>query len=412
MSHDESLLHAIHDCGFGKSIWFNLLNGMRMPFHFFHVDSFKKWLVSNLKRGNFHSSGEGWGRIFGVTYWVVWKQKNMPFFKGKARLIEGTIGLILNSVKNFSSAISKVPLGEVKKRARIIKWNRWSPPLLSWFKLNSNGAVSSNSGLALSGGIIWNAKGVWVSWFVANFGRSSTERFAVTPREANFAVDYIAHLGAAVSLGVHVISEIPEELRSWLLHDLIGPKSIDVSKRQESGFINGETNRNDEKNGENDNEGENRGDRSMKIKRFGEVAGGTAAECTAVCCCCPCTVMNILVLAIYKMPACICRRARERHRVMKRQQQTLLVHAGRNDLCREELEREVQAVAEKQKPCGGGDDDDGKTEAVDLEKDVGPFLCNWVLEKPLSKKYMMMMMGFFFWVSFDLNFLQGRLRED
>ncbi|KAJ9178653.1 hypothetical protein P3X46_010520 [Hevea brasiliensis] len=116
--------------------------------------------------------------------------------------------------------------------------------------------------------------------------------------------------------------------------------------------------------------GENRGDRSMKIKRFGEVAGGTAAECTAVCCCCPCTVMNILVLAIYKMPACICRRARERHRVMKRQQQTLLVHAGRNDLCREELEREVQAVAEKQKPCGGGDDDDGKTEAVDLEKEM------------------------------------------
>ncbi|KAL6976497.1 hypothetical protein U1Q18_025288 [Sarracenia purpurea var. burkii] len=41
----------------------------------------------------------------------------------------------------------------------------------------------------------------------------------------------------------------------------------------------------------------------------GEVAGGTAAECAAIFCCCPCTVMNLLVLAVYKVPTGLCRKA-------------------------------------------------------------------------------------------------------
>ncbi|KAG8644152.1 uncharacterized protein LOC110617251 [Manihot esculenta] len=111
------------------------------------------------------------------------------------------------------------------------------------------------------------------------------------------------------------------------------------------------------------------GEKSVKIKRFGEVAGGTAAECAAVCCCCPCTLMNLLVLAIFKMPACICRKAKKRHR-LGRKQRSLLVHAGRDDRDGGELEGELQAK-EKQKATGvGDDDDDGKTAAVDLEKEM------------------------------------------
>ncbi|PON40799.1 hypothetical protein TorRG33x02_339510 [Trema orientale] len=55
--------------------------------------------------------------------------------------------------------------------------------------------------------------------------------------------------------------------------------------------------------------------------RLAEVAGGTAAECAAVCCCCPCGLVNLLVLAIYKVPAGLCRRAMRRKRrreMMKR----------------------------------------------------------------------------------------------
>ncbi|MQL92217.1 hypothetical protein Taro_024840 [Colocasia esculenta] len=43
--------------------------------------------------------------------------------------------------------------------------------------------------------------------------------------------------------------------------------------------------------------------------RCAEVAGGTAADCTAVCCCCPCGLLGLLVLAVVRVPARFCRRA-------------------------------------------------------------------------------------------------------
>ncbi|KAM3398767.1 hypothetical protein P3S68_002283 [Capsicum galapagoense] len=57
-----------------------------------------------------------------------------------------------------------------------------------------------------------------------------------------------------------------------------------------------------------------------KNKRIGEVAGGTAAECAMVCCCCPCTLLHLL-LALYKVPAGLCRKAwRNKKRKKKKKQ--------------------------------------------------------------------------------------------
>lgn len=61
-----------------------------------------------------------------------------------------------------------------------------------------------------------------------------------------------------------------------------------------------------------------------KNRKFGEMAGETAAECAAVWCCCPCAVMNLVVLAVYKVPAGLCRKAwskqRKRQRIARRKQ--------------------------------------------------------------------------------------------
>ncbi|XP_028784920.1 uncharacterized protein LOC114740843 [Neltuma alba] len=46
----------------------------------------------------------------------------------------------------------------------------------------------------------------------------------------------------------------------------------------------------------------------------GEVIGETTAECAVICCCFPCAVANLLVLAIYKVPAGLCRRALRKNR--------------------------------------------------------------------------------------------------
>ncbi|KAJ0238966.1 Uncharacterized protein HA466_0234930 [Hirschfeldia incana] len=44
-------------------------------------------------------------------------------------------------------------------------------------------------------------------------------------------------------------------------------------------------------------------------RKVGEVAGGAAAECAAVCCCCPCAVVNLVVLAVFRFPAAVCKKA-------------------------------------------------------------------------------------------------------
>ncbi|KAG5021044.1 hypothetical protein AAZX31_06G288200 [Glycine max] len=46
----------------------------------------------------------------------------------------------------------------------------------------------------------------------------------------------------------------------------------------------------------------------------GEVAGSAAADCTAVCCCCPCTVVNLVVLAVYKLPKGLVEKAAHKRR--------------------------------------------------------------------------------------------------
>lgn len=50
--------------------------------------------------------------------------------------------------------------------------------------------------------------------------------------------------------------------------------------------------------------------KSMKksLSNVGEVAGGTAANCAVVTCCCPCVMFECILLIVYKVPASIFRR--------------------------------------------------------------------------------------------------------
>ncbi|XP_043700118.1 uncharacterized protein LOC122650805 [Telopea speciosissima] len=59
--------------------------------------------------------------------------------------------------------------------------------------------------------------------------------------------------------------------------------------------------------------------------RFAEVAGETTAECAAVCCCFPFGILNLLVLAMYKLPAGLCRKAL---RKMKKKEKQRLKNGG------------------------------------------------------------------------------------
>ncbi|XP_057955947.1 uncharacterized protein LOC131149494 [Malania oleifera] len=108
----------------------------------------------------------------------------------------------------------------------------------------------------------------------------------------------------------------------------------------------------------------NRPGNPPKEKRtVGEMAGGTTAECAAVCCCCPCGLMNLLVLAVYQVPKglwrkCNLRRQRRKRDALLRQMPSLPTsHCDDTD------------------PLGMGelgppDKGDGAAEALELEKEM------------------------------------------
>lgn len=92
--------------------------------------------------------------------------------------------------------------------------------------------------------------------------------------------------------------------------------------------------------------------------RFSEVAGGTAAGCAAICCCCPCALMNLLVLAVYRVPAGLCRKAWKKNKRRRLKKKGLLQKkAGPTSCCCDEMEVREPTVG----VC------DEENETVDLE---------------------------------------------
>lgn len=53
-------------------------------------------------------------------------------------------------------------------------------------------------------------------------------------------------------------------------------------------------------------------------RRIGEVAGGATAECAVMCCCIPVAIINLLILAVYKVPAGLGKKVWRRKKMKKR----------------------------------------------------------------------------------------------
>ncbi|GFP89464.1 hypothetical protein PHJA_001090000 [Phtheirospermum japonicum] len=72
--------------------------------------------------------------------------------------------------------------------------------------------------------------------------------------------------------------------------------------------------------------------------------GEAAGECAAVCCCCPCAVAHLLILAVYRVPRGIWR---------KKKRKSLLRKKRRNSSEEKENQRSINSSG-----FNGGDDDD------------------------------------------------------
>lgn len=79
--------------------------------------------------------------------------------------------------------------------------------------------------------------------------------------------------------------------------------------------------------------------------KFGEFCGEKTAECAAICCCCPCGIANLLVLAIYKVPAGLCRRALRQKRLRNLRKKGLLQPSNHRGHCEfDDTELQIRPV--------------------------------------------------------------------
>ncbi|CAL0321828.1 unnamed protein product [Lupinus luteus] len=109
-------------------------------------------------------------------------------------------------------------------------------------------------------------------------------------------------------------------------------------------------------------------------RRVREVAGGATAECAAVCCCIPCTVMELVVLATYRVPAGLVKKAiekRKQRRLQSKKSEALLVE----EKARKESEKEKENENENKMVLVGPTLEEQmakeeKCEAVELEKEM------------------------------------------
>ncbi|KAK4377804.1 hypothetical protein RND71_004100 [Anisodus tanguticus] len=102
--------------------------------------------------------------------------------------------------------------------------------------------------------------------------------------------------------------------------------------------------------------------------RFAEVAGGTTAECTAVACCCPCGIVNLLVLAVYKVPAGLCRKALRKNRRNRLMKKGLLPAGAKGHCSCDEMELiHTYPISSPIAVVDGGETD---KDALELEKEM------------------------------------------
>ncbi|XP_065856600.1 uncharacterized protein [Euphorbia lathyris] len=104
---------------------------------------------------------------------------------------------------------------------------------------------------------------------------------------------------------------------------------------------------------------------------FAELAGGTTAECAAVCCCCPCGLAHLLYLTIYKVPAGLCRRALRRKRSKKLIEKGLLPPRTKRCYCDfDDIEIHMHSDMKSEEEMSSEEDGEEEEAMMKLEEEM------------------------------------------
>ncbi|KAK4252645.1 hypothetical protein QN277_014390 [Acacia crassicarpa] len=161
---EESVMHILRDCSYAKEMWYDLLNPTHVAV-FFNA-RLKDWFCLNLKRELGKFSHLKWNTLFAVGIWKLWNWRNMMVFDSSFQKPRFPANVIVQVGPSFSyGGRQSVLFGASEERHGI-----WSPPPYDWCKINVDGAVTADGSLAGCGGVLRDARGVWLSGFSYHLG--------------------------------------------------------------------------------------------------------------------------------------------------------------------------------------------------------------------------------------------------
>ena len=163
---NETLIHCLRDCPDSVAFW------QAIKVHSSCVNAFSlacsDWLFTNCSSSTTHANRIPWQTFFAFGIWTLWLRRNQIIFKAGSILPNPAVCAVSHASEFFylmdvkTNAKNRIPIS--------VKWN---PPPVNWAKLNTDGLVLGDPGLAGGGGVLRDSLENWIGGFSRSIGITS-----------------------------------------------------------------------------------------------------------------------------------------------------------------------------------------------------------------------------------------------
>jgi ribonuclease HI len=163
---NETLIHCLRDCPDSVAFWQAIKIPSSCVNTFFLACS--DWLLTNCSSSTSHANRIPWQTVFAFGIWSLWLRRNQIIFKAESILPNPAVCAVSHASEFFylmdvkTNATNRIPIS--------VKWN---PPPVNWAKLNTDGSVLGDPGLAGGGGVLRDFLGNWIGGFSRSIGITS-----------------------------------------------------------------------------------------------------------------------------------------------------------------------------------------------------------------------------------------------
>lgn len=160
----ETTLHVLRYCLFALVIWINLVHQDRRR-DFFNAD-LTDWIAMNVSRYCGKEEDLEWSFLWANTYHFLWTWRNKKSHDEEF-VMPSWVEVIKETRSYLNAASHQLTRATMNKVTLMI---RWIPQDVGWTKLNTDGASNKECEIAVCGGLIRGADGMWQIGFSKSLG--------------------------------------------------------------------------------------------------------------------------------------------------------------------------------------------------------------------------------------------------